>query len=61
MRPEAEPEFCGAFESMDLRVKISSVTDAINHTVLRLQVSRQPEEYELWRFLEAATFGVQKP
>ena len=49
------------FEPMDLRVRVSAVTDANNRTVMRVQVSPQPEEHEIWRSLEVAVLGIQEP
>ena len=49
------------FEPIDLRVMVDTVAETDERTVLRIQVSPQPEEHGIWRSLEAAIASIREP
>lgn len=49
------------FEPVDIRVVVETVADTDEHSFVRIQVSRQPKEHEIWRSLEAAVTSIGFP
>ncbi|MFT5052255.1 MAG: sulfatase activating formylglycine-generating enzyme [Chlamydiales bacterium] len=49
------------FEAIDLRVLVDTVAETDERTVLRIRLSPQPEEHEIWRSLETAIASIRKP
>jgi hypothetical protein len=49
------------FQPMDTRMRVSSITEAKNRTALRVGLSPQADDHEIWSSLEAAVAGIRKP
>ena len=49
------------FDPIDLRVMVETVAETDERTVLRIQVSPQPEEHGIWWSLEAAIATIREP
>jgi len=49
------------FEPMDIRVRVSSSTDSLDRTTLRVRLSPQPDGHPIWESLEAAVAAIRRP